>query len=427
MADKKRKRNQSYTSIETDPSVIKYKLKMLEMDELSELLFNKEEEYEYLSVEKLLTFADIPTYAKFVYSTQDKVTKDAYSESKILSRIQKNILFYNNNADMIAFEKKNKIDKRFFVQTKQGNIYLPDKFYEFLGKRDPSTYPYVKGSPRFVFDEENYNVFLVRKSLDDYFACDMTNKCLKVLSRNETFSKDWKVGNDSYQRIALSTGAHGIGSECDTIFHVLRGNIFARDKMLIVCRKRKDKKSKYDMYIMFFRNPKFYQLLGLGVNVYSKMLFNENLDASVEESRTGQAKWREMLAEFDMANEDNDIITCPISGLEIIYPKEATILRASHIKEYSKCKDEYGKVIIEEAYDINNGLLVTADADALFDKHMITINPEDGLIKYSKLISKKLKEQLNFKDRIEHKYLSEERKVYLQYHWDRFNYLEERR
>ena len=430
MKKKKRKiriKNLSYTLVETDPSTIKFKLKMLEMDELSSLLFTQEEDHEYLAVEKLLTFADIPTYAKYVYTSKQKKAKDVYSEEKILSRINKNILFYNENKEMINFENNNQKNKRFFVQTKQANIHLPIEFYEFLGKKNPRQYPAIKGKPRFIFEEDSYDVFLVRKSLNKYFSCEKTNECLKILNRNESFSKDWKIGDDDYQRISLSTGVHGIGSECDEDFHKLRGNIFARDKMLIVCRKRKDNSSKYEMYIMFFRNPKFYKLLGLGVSAYSKLFFNDDLDANVEESRTGQAKWREMLAEFNISSEDNDVIACPISGIEVIYPKEATILRASHIKEYSKCKDEQGKIVIEEAYDIDNGLLLSAGADALFDKHMITICPIDGTIKFSKLISKELKEQLSFNTKVDTKYLSEKRKIYLKYHWDVFNTLETKR
>ena len=116
MKKKKKKiriKNLSYTLVETDPSTIKFKLKMLEMDELSSLLFTQEEDHEYLAVEKLLTFADIPTYAKYVYTSKQKKAKDVYSEEKILSRINKNILFYNENKEMINFENNNQKNKRF--------------------------------------------------------------------------------------------------------------------------------------------------------------------------------------------------------------------------------------------------------------------------------------------------------------------------
>ena len=423
-----RVRNSGYTSIDRDVESIKYKLRLLEMDDLSSKIFVDEKNYEYLAVEKLLTFADIPNYAKYTYDSSDKEKKDAYKEESIKARVNKNILFYNTIDNMVSFEKKKKKDKRFFCQTKQGNIHLPKEFYTFLGKNEPDTYPYVKGQPRFIFDDTNYDIFLVRKALDEYFDFNKTNECIKKLRNQENFALDWKNPElDDYQKIDLSTGGHGIGSESDVVFHKLRGNVYARDKLLIVSRKRKDSTGKYEVYIMFFRNPKFFQILGIGVKAYSKLLFSDDLDASKEESRSGQAKWRDMLAELDISGKDSDIVKCPITGTEVIYPKEATILRASHIKEYAKCKDELGKVKVDEAYDVNNGLLVTADADALFDKHMITINPNNGDIIFSKLISKELRKQLDFNSKVDESLLTASRLPYLQYHFDVFNNLESKR
>lgn len=423
-----RVRNSGYASIDKDVDSIKYKLRLLEMDDLSSKIFTDENDYDYLAVEKLLTFADIPTYAKYSYMSSSKEKKGAYTEERIKDRVNKNILFYNTIDEMVSFEKKRKKEKRFFCQTKQGNIHLPKEFYTFLDKGEPYTYPYVRGQPRFIFDNDNYDIFLVRKALDEYFDFNKTNECIKKLRNKENFARDWKnLEPNDYQKIDLSTGGHGIGSESDTVFHKLRGNVYARDKLLIVSRKRKDNTGKYEVYIMFFRNPKFFQILGIGVKAYSKLLFRDDLDASKEESRSGQTKWRDMLAELEISGKDSDIVKCPITGMEVIYPKEATILRASHIKEYAKCRDEFGKVNVDEAYDVNNGLLVTADADALFDKHMITINPENGDIVYSKLISTDLKKQLDFNAKVDKSLLIASRLPYLQYHYDVFNNLESKR
>ena len=59
-------RNLSYTSIDYDIDVIKYKLRMLEMDKLINHLFLDEDESEYILVEKMITFADVPTFAKWL-------------------------------------------------------------------------------------------------------------------------------------------------------------------------------------------------------------------------------------------------------------------------------------------------------------------------------------------------------------------------
>ena len=63
---------------------------------------------------------------------------------------------------------------------------------------------------------------------------------------------------------------------------------------------------------------------------------------------------------------------------------------ASHIKGFSD-----PNTTNEEKYDVNNGLLICANADALFDKHLITIN-ENKEIEFSFLLDDdiRLKTQL---------------------------------
>ena len=71
---------------------------------------------------------------------------------------------------------------------------------------------------------------------------------------------------------------------------------------------------------------------------------------------------------------------CMVTGIDI-----EQILRASHIKAYAECTDD-------EKYDLNNGLLLSANIDALFDRHLITFDEKGNL-----LISKTLTEkQLSF-------------------------------
>ena len=64
---------------------------------------------------------------------------------------------------------------------------------------------------------------------------------------------------------------------------------------------------------------------------------------------------------------------CIVTGIDV-----ENVLRASHIKAYSECDRD-------EKYDINNGLLLSANIDALFDRHLISFD-EDGKL----LVSKKL-------------------------------------
>lgn len=96
------------------------------------------------------------------------------------------------------------------------------------------------------------------------------------------------------------------------------------------------------------------------------------------------------------------------------------ILRASHIKAYSKCKDGRGDIKVEEAYDLDNGFLVIADVDALFDKYLISVNPDDGKIVTSSLLSKDVLDHLSLKKSVDSRFMSEKKKTYLQIHYNEF-------
>ena len=67
---------------------------------------------------------------------------------------------------------------------------------------------------------------------------------------------------------------------------------------------------------------------------------------------------------------------CVVTGIDV-----EPILRASHIKAYAECTDN-------EKYDLNNGLLLSANIDALFDRHLITFD-EKGSLLVSKTLTEK--------------------------------------
>lgn len=86
--------------------------------------------------------------------------------------------------------------------------------------------------------------------------------------------------------------------------------------------------------------------------------------------RIGQGKFRDLLIKKHGCK-------CDICGVNI---KE--LLIASHIKEYSKCDKN-----TTEHLDPQNGLLLCANHDKLFDRHFISFK-KDGTIKISNKISK---------------------------------------
>lgn len=81
------------------------------------------------------------------------------------------------------------------------------------------------------------------------------------------------------------------------------------------------------------------------------------------DARMGQGKYRDdLLKEFDG--------TCVVTRLTVV-----GVLRASHIVPYSKSE-------LREQTDPKNGLLLAANVDALFDRYLITFDP-DGTLRCS--------------------------------------------
>lgn len=90
-------------------------------------------------------------------------------------------------------------------------------------------------------------------------------------------------------------------------------------------------------------------------------------------SRIGQAYFRGQL--------DKKFKACCITGI-----KNASLLRASHIKPWSDSNDE-------ERLDVDNGLLLCANFDALFDSGLMSFD-DNGNALYSPLISQEDKDVL---------------------------------
>ncbi|MBY6915748.1 MULTISPECIES: HNH endonuclease [Clostridium] len=118
--------------------------------------------------------------------------------------------------------------------------------------------------------------------------------------------------------------------------------------------------------------------------------------------RIGQGKWRDYL----IKNNGCKCALCDISMKELLI--------ASHIKEYSKCEKN-----TNEHLDFKNGLLLCANHDKLFDKHLISFNT-DGTIKISNKIHESEYEILRLKnsDNISTELFDEK---YMSYHRNIFN------
>ena len=92
-----------------------------------------------------------------------------------------------------------------------------------------------------------------------------------------------------------------------------------------------------------------------------KLTIEETEKQELRKARVGQGKFRDgLMSEFSGV--------CPLTGIS-----QPDLLRASHIKPWRLSN-------ATERLDPNNGLLLAANADALFDRGYISFGQEGGLL-----------------------------------------------
>ena len=117
-------------------------------------------------------------------------------------------------------------------------------------------------------------------------------------------------------------------------------------------------------------------------NIINTLSSNELAGTDIEKimkSRISQGAFRRML----MLSFHHKCCLCDITT--------TSVLRASHIKSWSISSRE-------ERIDSNNGLLLCANHDALFDRYLISFNPVDGKICISSSIDEEQRNALNISD-----------------------------
>lgn len=132
----------------------------------------------------------------------------------------------------------------------------------------------------------------------------------------------------------------------------------------------------------------------------AKQIFGENLENTTRKRNPYlHLLYKNQLKEesFSVFKEEKCMVE------KLAYP----ILIASHIKPFIKSSEE-------EAYDPNNGLLLSQNLDGLFDKGYISFQ-DDGTIILSERLSSELKTSLE-KYTLDEIFIGNERKKYLSYH-----------
>ncbi len=385
-------------------------------DSIAQLMKN-EPDWEYMLILKSITHSDLLNSGK----------RNGPDES-----IEKNYLYYLSVSEMKEIEQ---VRKKEFEDAKQSNISVPNEFFDFIGMPQLQRREGAQTTQHVHPIVNDYaDVYLVNDTLK-YFDINYTKKVFDKLGKHPTSWNYDEYGielSGKFTPIKLTHAIHGLGTSEDEVFKNLRRSIFKSDILCILLRRKKDKK---EVYIMLEKNPRFVTLRGESNASWEKFVNNCNKQemfnllkkndlsaGEVEKTRKNQGKWKNLLAEEMMSyTTTDDEIFCPLTYITANYSSAATLFRASHIKAFNECN-------VDEAFDINNGILMIANADALFDKHLITIS-DDGEIIFSFLLEKdgKLIQELRLTERVFKAILNNKRNEYLKIHREVFENKENKR
>lgn len=305
--------------------------------------------------------------------------------------LDKNYLYYLSIDEMLDIQDS---ENKTFENAKQSNIGLPHTFYEDLeiprlerrqGKQ--STYH------THIILNNYVNVRLVNETLE-YFNQNFTKQVLKALKKdNKLFNNFKEISIDKAQDftdIQLTQAIHGLGTAKDVLFHQLRLSMFLNDRIIFLIEHSKPRKN---LFILLEKNPVFFNILKLKNSKWLKFLaqtdnqrFNKidskkNINFIEEEkTRKYQSQWKDKLAaEMMTYTTVEGEVFCPFTQIRANYDDFSMLFIASHIKRHTDCESN------QESFDLNNGLLLSANADALFDKYMISIS-EDKKFLFSFLL-----------------------------------------
>ena len=222
-----------------------------------------------------------------------------------------------------------------------------------------------------------------------------------TLSQSSIYKYSWAVNTISkeMQLISLIT---------KSLYHM---NLTELDDALFLIMHHpqfiaKNKKGNH-MYSNALKQFRYFSLdcCELQEDIKAKIHYIEQSDLpattkeAIIQSRIGQGEYRKQLLQKDHS-------TCIVTGIT-----NRKVLIASHIKPWSISNNH-------ERIDVNNGLLLCANLDRLFDCGLITFQ-NDGRMGISSFLSKEDQNRLQIDTDIQYDIqISDPMKVYLEYHRD---------
>lgn len=372
----------------------------------------------YVLFYKTMTHSDLATFGKALH----------------VNSHNKNLLYYISTNDMLEFEKST---GKPFQTAHQSCIGLKAELYDMVGLPQP------REVSQYLINDY-MDVYVVNSNMR-YFTSQYTQQVFKKLNKTiPKGSRSWEfdlldvdLSDGQFTPIDLHVAVHGLGMGVDSDFHKIRHHLFKGDTLLLLFELNPNGNK---MFLLFEKNPIFFSLIGETNTAYvryqerirRRLIDRTNLkdnavkieDIEDEVTRQEQSAWRNMLANEMMAyTQDPRQIFCPLTYITADFDKLGSLFIASHIKGF---KDP--NTSNEEKYDINNGIIICANADALFDKHLITIDQNKQIV-FSFLLDDdiRLKSQLLLMQPIFQPILNENRMKYLAYHESVFRSKEEER
>jgi len=385
-------------------------------DSMSDYVLNSKDS-NFIMFYKDLTHSDLGTFGKLTNSKKE------------LGKYDDNLLYYMTSEQMQDIATRTGA----IAQTAhQSCIGLKNELYTLTGLPNPRDV-----DPYLINDF--YKVYLVNETIP-YFQPKYTKTIFEKLNKkmpNWDFdSLETKVSDNQFTEISIHVCVHGLGEASKDIeFHALRHNMFKGDSFALLFEIGKDRKN---MFVLLEKNPIFFSIIGETNKTYTqhqikakKRLISEMKDIPIPDeivdevvSRQQQGAWRKALAKEMMGYTTNDDeVFCPLTYLTVNFSELGALFKASHIKGFS---DKNTKP--EEKYDINNGLLLSANADSLFDKHLITIDENKNIV-FSFLLDDKprLIQELRLYCDTFKPIFNDKRMEYLKYHRELFEELENKR
>ncbi|MDE7300715.1 MAG: HNH endonuclease [Clostridia bacterium] len=343
--------------------------------------------------------------------------------------LDKNLLYYLSVREMREIEEAS---EKPFESAKQSNIGMSDAFYRDLEmprlqrRQGPQTTQH-----EHLRLNDYADVYLVNETVK-YFTMEYTNKVIRKTGKSIKWdnSETVTLSGSKFTPIQITQAIHGLGTADDTEFHKLRLSMFCNDTFIVLI----EHSAKKNVYVMLEKNPRFFTLVGEANQSWEQYLQVKRqqeqaritaqtvLVVEEEKSRTQQSAWKELLAKemMNYTTHEGEVF-CPFTQISADFESVPMLFIASHIKRFADSD-------AVEAYDVNNGLLLCANADALFDKYMITVDENKQLV-FSFLIenNQQLRHKLLLNQPIFGLILNEKRMEYMKEHRRIFYIKEEER